>query len=775
MHKNIAGLIKHICIKNKERIAIRNRQGYRTRDITYAELYDKITKTSRLFEKLRIKKSDKILILGKNCVEWVIVFLSAISQGIIGVPLDTNSDTAFIKKIMAQTRPKVIFTSKKMKLGIKTIYFDELESRIRDLIPKEAQKINPKDTAEILYTSGTTDIPKGVVLTNENFLAGMDSLTRTVKLPPLKFISVLPLSHILEQVIGLLSPLYYGSSILYPAAFRPVRLTEIIRNKNINAMICVPAILESLKQPDASKNLGYQFFLIGIGGAKLDTTLEKYWKRKCKLVVQGYGLTETAALVTTNTLFRKKTGSVGRKLPGVEIKLDNNEILVKGKNVFRDYYNDKEKTKQVFTNNWFRTGDLGIFKWGYLYIKGRKKDLIVTKAGENVYPYDIEKVLNSADGIKESCVIDENGSIKAIIIPGRKINPEAVIKKVNLKLMPKQRISAFEIWPRQSFPKTPVGKIKKYLVKKIIKEKKKPELGYGNKLMQIIADITNKKPKPSSTLGYDLLLDSLKRVQLITKIEDEFNVEIAEQRISDSTTVKGIGNLIKKQEKIQKFRLEKWQLNPIVTCIRTIFQEIFFLRITSIFSHIDCKGKENLSAIKEPVIFMSNHQSAFDVACLLRCLPFRMRKKITCVASPQRLYLIPTPKKFRLLMKLGNLFVKIFFNMYPFGNEIGLERSLDLTGEMLDRGYSLFVFPEGRRTKNGKINIFQTGTGFLALNMNAKIVPVKIKGLFEILPISKFWPRVGRVSITFGKPIEIKNVSYIEATKIIEEKVKGLG
>ncbi len=410
MHKNIANLIEHICIKNKKRIAIRNKQGYRTRNITYAELYDKITKTSRLFEKLGIKKSDKILILGKNCVEWITVFLSAISQGVIGVPLDTNSDIAFIKKIIAQTRPKAIFTSKKMKLGIKTIYFDELESKIQDLISKKTQKINPKDIAEILYTSGTTDIPKGVVLTNENFLASMNSLTKVVKLPCLKFISVLPLSHILEQVVGLLTPLYYGSSILYPATFRPAKLTEIIRNKDINAMVCVPAILESLKQPDVNKNLGYQFFLIGIGGAKLDTTLEKYWKRKCKLVVQGYGLTETAALVTTNTLLRKKTGSVGRKLPGVEIKLDDNEILVKGKNVFRDYYKDKEKTKQVFTNNWFRTGDLGRFKGQYLYLEGRKKDLIVTKAGENVYPYDIEKVLNSTDEVKESCVIDENGN-----------------------------------------------------------------------------------------------------------------------------------------------------------------------------------------------------------------------------------------------------------------------------------------------------------------------------------------------------------------------------
>jgi len=774
MHKSIAELIKYICIKNKDRIAIRNKQGYRTKDITYAHLYTNITKTSRLFEKLGIKKSDKILILGENCVEYVAVFLSAISQGIIAVPLDTNSDLIFIKKIIAQTKPKVIFTSKKIKLEIKTIYFDELESLIQNLISKEAQKINPKEIAEILYTSGTTDIPKGVILTNENFLASMDSLTRVIKLPKLKFISVLPLSHILEQVIGLLVPLYYGSSILYPETLRPVKLTAIIKNKDINAIVCVPAILESLKQQNANRDLGYQFFLIGIGGAKLDTALEKYWKRKYKLVLQGYGLTETTALVTTNTLFRKKTGSVGRKLPNIEIKLDNNEILVKGKNIFIGYYKDKQKTKQAFTNSWFKTGDLGRFKGSYLYIEGRKKDLIVTKAGENIYPHDIEKVLNSVDGVKESCVIEEDDNIKAIILPSKKVSPESVIKKANLQLMPKQRISICEIWPQQSFPKTPLGKIKRYLIKQIVKKKIKPEPIHGKRIMQMIAGITNKKPKPNSRLGHDLLLDSLKRVQLITKIEEEFNVEIPEQKISDSTTVKDIEKLINKEEKIQKFRMEKWLLNPITTMIRRIFHETLFLRLNSIFCHIACKGKENLSAIKGPVIFMSNHQSAFDVPCLLRCLPFRMRKKIVVAASPERLYGIPPQKKSNLIRKLESLFVRMFFNTYPFGNEIGIERSMDLTGEMLDRNYSLFVFPEGKRTTTGKINKFENGTGFLALNMNTKIIPVKIKSLFELLPIGKFWPRMGKVSIAFGKPVEIKNMSYIEATKKIEQMVRSL-
>ena len=780
MHKNIAEFIKYTCKRNNNRVAIRNKEGYRTKDITYAMLYDKITRTSRLFEKLRIKKSDKILLLGKNCAEYAAVFLSAFSQGIITVPLDIGSDPAFIRKIIAQTRPKAIFTSKKLKLKIKTIYFNQLESCIKDLIPKEPQKINQEDIAEILYTSGTTSVPKGVVLTNKNFLSSISSITKAVKLPHLKFISVLPLSHILEQVAGLLMPSYYGCSILYSETLRPGKLTELIRNKGINAIICVPAILESLKQTNLIKNLGYQFFLIGIGGAKLDTNLEKYWKRRCKLLVQGYGLTETTALATTNTLFRKKTGSVGRKLPGIEIKLENDEILVKGENVFREYYKDKEKTKRAFSNRWFRTGDIGRFKGPYLYIEGRKKEMIVTKAGENVYPYDIENTLNNMNEIKESCVIEEEGNIKAIVIPYKKINLDLTIKKANLQLMPKQRISAYEIWPKEKFPKTPLGKVKRYIIKETVKKNKKVKISkskipvYEDKLISLIAKITNKKTSLNSALGHDLFLDSLKRIQLITKIEDEFNVEIDEQNISDSTTVKDLKNIIEKKEKIQKFRMEKWLLNRFAGIIRTIFQEIIFLRITQIFTYLSCRGIENIKAIKEPVIFMSNHQSALDVPCLLRCLPFKIRKRIAFAASPERIYNIPAPKKYRLLRKLESLFVRIFFNTYPFGNEVGVERSLQLIGELLDRRYSIFVFPEGRRATSSNINKFQQGTGFLALSMNTKIVPVKINGIFKVLPTGKFWPKSGKVSVSFGKPVEIKNESYIEATKKIEKMVMSL-
>lgn len=752
----IAGMVKAACLKNQDRTAISTKEGYRTKDITYSELDDMIGRTSRLFEKLKIKKGDRIVILGKNCVEYVSLFLAAVSQGIIVVPLDIQSDNTFIRKIMKETKPKAFFTSKRMT---GSIGFDELDGMIKDLLPKDPAMIEPDDVVEILYTSGTTGVPKGVVLTNRNFEASLEAAAKKVKLPRMKFISVLPLSHILEQVAGLLVPLRYGGSILYPGTLRPGKLSELMRNKGINGMICVPAIMESLK----GKDPGFMFFLIGVGGAKLDTDLEKYWKRRCKLVIQGYGLTETAALVTTNTLLRKRTGSVGRKLPGVEVKIED-EVLVKGDNVFSGYYKDKEKTEESFKDGWFKTGDIGRFKGPYLYLEGRKKDMIVTKAGENVYPYDIEKILDKMDGVKESCVIEHDGALKALIIPNKKVNLDEVIRKANLKLMQKQKISSYDI--RSSFPKTALGKIKRYMVKAGKKEKK---IVHGDKLMQIIADVTNKRPRLESKLGHDLLLDSLKRVQLVTRIEDEFHVEIPEQDIDDNTTVKHLQELVDKQEKVQRFRMEKWLLNPATKFIRMLLQEIW-IRIVNIFARVECHG----IIPNETVIFMPNHQSALDIPCLLRCLPFNMRNKIACAASPARLYSIPTPKRHRIYRKLESIFVRLFANTFPFGTEIGVDRSLEFTGEMLDRGYSLFVFPEGRRTRTGRMGEFQRGTGFLSVNMKAKVVPVKLEGLHEVLPPGKFWPRFGRVKITFGKPMEVKHMSYIEATKKIEKAVKSL-
>jgi len=279
----IPELITRTCKKYANKIAIKNRKDFRTQETTYAQLYEKILSTSSFLEKLKIKKGDKILILGQSSLEYVVLFFGAIFQGIIVVPLDMQTDSAFINKVANRTKAKVLFTSRNIKVNIHTIKFDDIEYAG----PKAASKLNPDEVVEILYTSGTTGNPKGVVLTNKNFMASVTAVRKLIWLPKLKFVSVLPLSHILEQVAGLLIPLSYGCSILYAGIIRPGRLTEIIRNKGINAIICVPSILSSLKQKNSVKNLGLQFFLIGVGGAKLDAELEKYWRRRFKLIIQG--------------------------------------------------------------------------------------------------------------------------------------------------------------------------------------------------------------------------------------------------------------------------------------------------------------------------------------------------------------------------------------------------------------------------------------------------------------------------------------------------------
>ncbi|MCH8003973.1 MAG: AMP-binding protein [Nanoarchaeota archaeon] len=775
MFYTIPELITHACNKYKNKVAIRNRRGYRTEDITYTELYDKILKVSNLFHKLKIKKQDKILILGQSSLEYVILFLAAVFQGVIVVPLDLQSNVDLIKKIKTKIKPKAMFTSSNIRLNIPVIKFDEIESKYKSFSKRSPASINPSDTVEILLTSGTTGDPKGVVLTNYNFMSGVNSLRKVVKLPKLKFISVLPLSHVLEQVIGLLIPLSYGCSILYPETIRPSILTEIIRNKGINGIVCVPATLESLKQPNIMKNLGIRFFLMAVGGARLDPELERYWKRKLKLVLQGYGATESTALIAANTLFRRKIGYVGKPIPGLEIKLDNEEILVKGPNVFKEYYKDEEKTKEAFANGWYKTGDLGFFNGAYLCIKGRKKDMIVTESGENVYPEDIEEVLNKIKGIKESCVVEEEGKIKAYIIPSKKIELDQVIKNANSKLLPKQRISDYAFWDEASFPKTPIGKIKKIQVKqKGIKGKKKA-IVYESKLFELIAGLSPKNPKSNSKLGKDLLFDSLKRVQLMSKIEEEFNVEIPEQNVDENTTVKQLERMIYEHKSTQRFRMNKWLLNHTVVFVRRFFQELLIFPLLRIFWKVNCKGTENILNLKEPVIFMPNHQSSFDVITILKCLPFKLRSRIAVAASPPVIFGIPPPKKRRILKKILSFNSRFFLNAYPFGNEIGLERSLRITGELLDRKFSVIVFPEGRRTTDGRINSFQLGTGFLALQMNVKIVPVRLEGLYELHPIGNFWPKSGTVSVTFGKPKQIKNSSYPKTTKIIEDMVRNLG
>jgi long-chain acyl-CoA synthetase len=718
--------------------AFLERKGYRTYPVAYLELKQRMLKTETYLKTKRVKKGDKILIQAPNSVAYVALMLACLRSGIIVVPLDLHTSPQLRKRIADEVKPKLIFT----ELG-------NFENIIKDL--KENGSVPEtfkEDIAEIVYTSGTTGVPKGVVLTHENIYSNVKALKESFGFR-LKCISVLPLSHMLEQTVGLFLQLSNNSTILYPHSSRYSELIDLIRYKKINIMIAVPGILEGLKRAvelrgkSFARLLGWRFRIIGVGGADMPKELEKWWSRRT-LLLQGYGLTETSPLITLNLPFRKKKYSIGKALKNVEIRIKDDEIQAKGLNVMKGYYKKPEKTKEVFDGEWFKTGDIGEIRNGYLYFKGRLKDIIATKSGLKAYPIDIETELNKY--VKESCVIEKNGNIHAVLII-EKGEPKKIVEEVNKKLEAHQRIASFSIWHGQ-FPKTPTGKIKKFEVSKAVEH---PILKQKNPLHSLLESALRTSIRhnvPLASVG----MDSLKRMEILALIEEQYGIELNERDITPKTTAKGLENLIKKRKKISYYDFKLPKLHFLGEIIANLIMRIF-CRIHYIKTEF--KG-----------IIAANHVSAFDVPVIASSV----KTKYAVAALP---YIIGVGTTSRY-HKIRGFFIRHLLNTYPFGREVGLDNSLRFTAHLLDEGYSIMIFPEGGRTTDGKMHKFKEGIGFLAVNTDAEILPVKTEGLYKILPYNKFVPKFRHVEVKTGEQFKTGKVSYFKATELIEKRVRSL-
>src|SRR3989344_3989113 len=779
-------LILKAISSNTQRTLYSQKIGYRTRHVSGNELHGKIQKLRIFLDNNKIKKGDKIIILGYSSIEWVVVYLACILSGIIVVPVDVMSDKKLVKKINNQVNAKAIFQREFINHSIRNVksyLLEELENHLDDGVFKEIPypEIKPNDIIEIQYTSGTTGDPKGVILTHDNIYSAVQVAVKTINIRlHLRFLNVLPLSHIFAQIMGLFLPLHFGYNVFFTDTVQPRKLIALIRNKRIHAAIFVPGILANLREHLEDKcvacNLGIQFRIIGVGGAALEPEVEKWWKRKYIFVLQGYGLTETAAVVSINAPFASRTGSAGKIAYGISVKLGpDKEILVKGANISIGYYLDKEKTKASFENGWFKTGDVGEIKDDYLYIKERKKDIIITPSGLKAYPSDIEPVLNSINGVKESCVVQKDNKVQAILILEEGKNPKEIIKQANEKLLSHQKIAGYTVW-KNEFPKTPTGKVKKFILMKELGSNRAAleKFSYEKKLFKIIDQILvpGKKINQSSNL-VDIGMDSLKRIELITELENHFDVEIDEMKLDQNTTVFDLEKLTN-QRVVYRIKFRSWPTTRLFEVLRKVYQKLLVFPIASFFTKTQYFGLDNLEGIKYPVIFVSNHQSAFDVPLMIKHIKIPL-----AVAADGVVVFGIGVKGFikRNLKKMLGYYSIFSYNAFPFGATIGIDESMDFMGEMMDRKFSVIFFPEGKRTLDGKIHEFKSGVGLIVTSMKIPIVPVRLKGLFEVLPIGKTIPKFGKTSVTFGKlidPSEITNKPYKEIARILEQKVGEL-
>ncbi|HEX8567031.1 MAG TPA: AMP-binding protein [Pyrinomonadaceae bacterium] len=493
--------------ENETDVAFASKRKLRGERWSYARVAATAFQFARELERRGIGKNDSVVVWGENRPEWVAAFYGALLRGVVVVPLDDQSAKDFVQRVCEQSKPKLLLRGTQIDsddLNLPEIRLEDLSRVVavhsKDFYP--ANDISRSDLAEIVFTSGTTAVPKGVCLTHENILANVEVLESAIKkyrkyqflAHPLRILNLLPLSHVFGQVMGIFVPPLLRAEVVFLNRFNPSEIIETIKRERVSVLATVPRVLETLRRKieldfesagklesfqkqlaEAERSsilgkwlrfrrirrqFGFRFLTFVTGGAPLNAETEIFWRRLGYAVAQGYGMTETAALVSLNNPFKSRRGSLGEVMRGQEIKIDESgEILVRGKNISPGYFGAEQKSND---DGWLRTGDIGAMdETGRLYFKGRKKDVIVTAAGLNVYPEDLEAALARQPEIKDSAVVGiegENGTeaVAALILQSG--DAAKAVARANESLAPHQQIRRFVVWTEADFPRTATQK-----------------------------------------------------------------------------------------------------------------------------------------------------------------------------------------------------------------------------------------------------------------------------------------------------------------------------
>lgn len=795
---------------------------YQGLSIDYNRLHKNISKISCL---LQIKPDERVIIFSENSPFWVYSLFGVWKKGGVAVAVDFMSNKEEFEYILSDCQPSAILCSKERFELIKdipnlpqTVIVDKIDY---DSIKECDEKIERRedDIAVILYTSGTTGKPKGVMLTFDNLLSNIDSILNiNIAGVEDKTIAILPFHHSYPLMVSLLIPLTIGATIVFLDRLSADDILKKLQDYKVSILVGVPRIyslfhkriFERINSNVFAKNLfkfakfinnqhiskfifkkvhkqfGGNIKYFVSGGAKLDVDIAKdLWALGFK-VIEGYGLTETSPIVSFNPPNKIKLGSVGKVIDGVDVRIkDDGEILVKGRNVFKGYWRKEKETQEAFEDGYFKTGDLGYFdEDGYLYITGRKKDIIVLPNGKNINPEEIEtQLLKMSPIIKEVAVIEKDGQLFTIIHPDFEVVRKMgivnlyetvkwnIIDKYNLTAVSYKRITGFTLSDIE-LPKTRLGKIRRFMLKDFLeKQTQKKEIQEPkDHVYQIIKDYLNSYTKtpvyPDSHIEIDLGLDSLGKIEFISFLETTFGVKLQEDFFIENSTV------IKIYEYISKYqsKVELSQINWSEILKQDIKIEIhdkhytalikpILFSIFKLYNKIQIKGTENIP--DRPVIFAPNHQSYLDGFLLVSSLPYSILKKTYFLA--EEIY-FNTP--FRRWVARN-------FGIIPVNINKDLKTSLIKASAVLRMGKNIVIFPEGARTRDGSLLEFKKGFAVLSKELDIPVIPVVIKGAFESLPINKRFPSPHKITIEFLEPVYPQNRDYQQLVSEVYDRIKS--
>ena len=817
-------------LEKTERLAL---VDFENNHINYIDLVNNIKYYSDNFINLEENKFG--LIIMENRPEWIYSFFTIWDKNSAAIAIDAQSSPKEILYVLEDSNPDIIMCSNEteknileaisnynFKDNIKVLNVDNFKidnEKMKKIANSQFELRNPEgnQTAAMLYTSGTTGSPKGVMLTYNNLMTEMEGIyEKGIFDHRDQILALLPFHHVLPLTATVLLMLRYQTSIVFVRKIASKEIFEALEKNRVTALIGVPRVFklfyDGIKQQiDAKfitraifkimsksksiplkrkvfskvhKKFGGHLDFIVAGGAKLDPEIARFYETLGIYSLEGYGLTETSPVIAVNSKNERKIGTIGKKLYNVDVKIENEELWVKGPIVMKGYYNKPEKTAEVMTEDgWFKTGDLAkIDEEGYITIIGRRNSMIVLSNGKNIDPETLENrlIAKSDKLIKEVGIFNHQNKLAAIIIPDllecrkRNINNvktyiKNIVEDYNLSAHNYEKVLDYKVF-EEELPKTRVGKLRRFMLPNLYEQnvvKKAKVAEPDNEVYKILKEYVKKakgiEPQPEENLELEIGMDSLDIVEFFAYIENNFGLQLDEEKFAEMPNLKLLSEYInEKAVKIENNEINWKQIieeaNPIKDDKNrwiTKFLKVFLDVIIKVYFRIQRNGREKLDS--KPKIYVSNHQSFIDPLILGSLLPKSILYNTIFLAIDWYFKKFPL----KLLVSNGNV-ILIDINK-------NIRKSVEEIVGYLKSGKNVLIFPEGARTKDGKVAEFKKVFAIISKELGIDVQCLGIKGGFEAYSRYMKFPKPKKIKVAVLDIIKPEG-SYEE----IAEKAKEI-
>ncbi|MBA3633720.1 MAG: AMP-binding protein [Acidobacteria bacterium] len=846
-YKDLIDLFDTATKRFPTRVAMRIERNGKKEQYTFEDARELTLRAAGFLAANGINPHDRVILFSNNMPEWGLTYFGILKAGATAIPIDPASSIEEIVNFVRTGEASAIVLSRKLfdenpdladkfgdaKINIPIWTFEDVfkimsetvEAKRIALLP---EKVSANSVASLIFTSGTTGTPKAVMLSHKNFTSMVSMLSSVLEMDITDgILSVLPLHHTFEFSAGFLTPFANGTQITYLDELSSEELARAIENNHVTGMVGVPALWEMLHRriktrlrergdwfADLADNIidfnawlrdntpfnfgpiiffpihqgmgGRMRYLIS-GGSALSEKVQKDLHGLGFTILEGYGLTESSPVLTVarpgNKLLR---GSVGKPLPGVEVKInepDENgvgEVLARGQNVMLGYFNNEEATSEVLHDRWLKTGDLGkIDDDGNLFIVGRSKDVIIDSNGKNIYPDEIEDLYGNSPLIKELSIVglpdtDGGEKISALVVPDYEHDIALARGEVNKKVEEHfrevsasipffKRVKVLHLTPFE-LPRTATRKVKRPEVVEMLqaleeKAKSKTKAVVETKsddtalwIRKIVASVSN---RALSSIAMDekladLGFDSLMFVELQAAIEDAGGRMLSPDTLNEVQTVRELLTAVQrvdKRKKIEEPKVEEKKDDDIFvpSIIRRVGNRAIDFAQETLYDSVLNTKIEGESNVPQHTNFIvaSNHASHLDMGLVKKALGKDVAEQTVAVAAAD--YWFDT--------KYKRAYMNNFTTLIPIERTGGLRQSLRHVTQILNEGYNTLIFPEGGRQISGEIAEFRPIIGYLALNDKVGILPIYLWGTYEAFPKGMTIPKTASLGANIGAKV----------------------